>query len=88
MANQGKRMVNENLIALLEAIEAKGITADDIESAVDKHLYQHNISFDEIYNDDNNGYIFIPIIINSNPNPMTLIEILDALRGFEGDYYQ
>ena len=34
-----KRMVNENLIKLLEDLSSKGITADDIEKAVNKHLY-------------------------------------------------
>ena len=32
-------MVNENLIKLLEDLASKGITAEDIESAVNKHLY-------------------------------------------------
>ena len=35
MANQGKRMVNENLIAILKDMDSKGISISDLADVLD-----------------------------------------------------
>lgn len=61
---------------------------------IQKHLYAHFISFDELsYVDSSlqsgNGYIHLPTpIINNNPNKLTLNDILSYLVGYGNDYFQ
>lgn len=66
------------------------VASDGTITTDSKHLYAHFIDFEELIDDESRaGYIHLsaPIISNKSTS-LTLKEVLDYLKGYEGDYYQ
>lgn len=72
-----KRMVSENLIAILKDLVSKGIAADDIENAVDKHLYKLGIMF--VFKYTEGDTIQCKMTVYHNKNTITVNELISII---------